>query len=1116
MAKKTKGLTVEVNGDITGLKTALNQAEDVVKRYEKQLKTLNKALNEDPTNSDNISKRQEVLKKLIEETTKEIEKYKNIQQQLDNQGVSHTSAEWMDVENRIIASQSSLLKYKSELSTLSPSMQAFNEKIKQVTESTEELANKLKPISTLATTALTSFITEAVSVESSIANIKKVVTDLSDSTVNDLKSIATQTGISFTEISDYASMAGTLGIAEKDISAFAKAMTDLNTATSGAIAGEDGAKSVARFLNLVDVGTDQVSNFGSALTGVADQFATTADEVLETSSAMAGLASVFNVDQYDIIGISAVLQSLGVSANVSASSMTKVFQTIELAVDGADEELELFAKTAGYSADEFTSKWESEPMQVLLDFADGLQNEVFDEIETAVQNNSDTLDDYAEVLGMTKEQFVKAFNEDNVSLVNRYADALADLDEDQQSAIGILNTLGLSGVRYSQTLLKLAGNGEKVRDAIEDANKAWDENTALTDKANTVYKTTEYKLKAMYEQLKQTGAVLGDTLLPYVNKAIDGVSSFAKWVSNLTDNQKKAIVGVTAFSASLSPLSKGISSVTKAVSNSISGFDNFNKKINKMLDATNSSSKGFTSFLTSISTLTPTLQIAGLAFSTAMAGASAFVIAMDGVEGTVLYDNQNMIDSFNEMGTAVSEAYAKKVSELEKSEESAKEEAENIDVLISKYQEEQKAGEVSTTTKENLQTAIENLNSIMGGSYYYWDEETGRIKTQKEEVENLTDSIENMYSTKRKEEWLETYEEKYNEMLETQTQMEENASKTFDDLYNRTIEFQQNHSDIYSDVMQHMNDGAITWAEYISQFDQGTQTMATNLKSTWEENEKANSDLDSINTKIQTASETIDNVKNSADDSWEAFANIADMDLDFSDTESSVSAIKDDVAETIDKLNYLYDNDLGETDVAKQLEQHLLDQDEALQALGTSVTELFGIDGVLTSGANGTFENINSQIGTTSQAIQDNAGTISEVIQGYTDTASNDLKKTPYDVVTEWENNYQSLYDGLYTPYSNALTDFKTKLDNTSLDKESTYTIHVKYDYSQAGSVYGNPWLGGSGGLSQSNGLSQSGGITLNNTFNVSSNGVTRTDVNSWAVQIADTVSEILGGRINV
>ena len=47
-------------------------------------------------------------------------------------------------------------------------------------------------------------------------------------------------------------------------------------------------------------------------------------------------------------------------------------------------------------------------------------------------------------------------------------------------------------------------------------------------------------------------------------------------------------------------------------------------------------------------------------------------------------------------------------------------------------------------------------------------------------------------------------------------------------------------------------------------------------------------------------------------------------------------------------------------------------------------------------------------------------------------------------------------------------------------------------------------------------GYNKSSNISLYNTFNVSSNGISKRDVNGWATQIANTVSEILGGRIDV
>ena len=1102
--EKVKGLSVELNGDVIGLKKALSQASEMVNRYSKQLKTLDKALNSDPKNTDNIAKRQEVLRNLIKATNEEIEKFQDIQKQLDAQGVSHTSSEWMDVENRITLAKASLVDFKKQLSYIPASVEALKVKLDGVSRVTGDIANKMMPISALATAGLIGMTKEAVSYESNIANIKKVVKDLSDDTIKSLKDIAVQTGVSFDEISDYASMAGTLGIAEKDISTFAKTMTDLNTATSGAISGEEGAKSVARFLNIVKVGTEETSNFGSALTGVADKFATTADEVLATSSAMAGLANVFNVDQYDIIGISAVLQSLGVSSAVSASSMTKTFQTIQMAVEEGEEDLEEFATTAGMSAKEFAEAWENKPMEAMLAFADGLQGKVFKEINDAIQTNSDKLESYANVLGMTKEQFVTAFNKDNVGTVNQYADALSNLNDDENSAIKILDDLGLSGVRYSQTLLKLSGNGEKVKSAINDANKAWSENTALTDKANTIYETTDARLKGAKESLMQSAAVLGDSLLPVIDDVTDGVKSFSKWFANLDESSRKAIVGVTAFTATLAPTAKGISAVTGGISSMIGGYKSLRKwtiENKNNLQTLTSSCGGFVDMTGKIiSSLNPVVLLLG----GATVATVALYNAMSKSRSTVFEANQEILDSIGRISEATAESTNTRLNEISNLEFSMNTEKDTIDSLIEKYYEEKRAGQDTTATKEQIGKAIDDLNANLDGSNVHWDTNTGKIVDQNGKVVDLKNSINDLIETKQREVLMAEYSDAYDEALEKQKGLVANMEDATNNFVNVAERNKETLGDSFNYVKGNLDLSAQAFNRSLDGMTDKQKTSALAIKLAYDEVVVATQNLNEGQQSVDNIQKTIGEISTASGETLNSWLQISqNRDLNFATARGDVDYLNTRMEDLQEKLNvsgqYLGD----ENPVIQNLKSEIDLTQQALDLVGQNATTLYGEEGTLVTG-----------VEKVKQAQTEALEQIPITGALAMDELEKDSEETYQSVLSTLQSSEGERYATIFDPIDNAVKDAKKTWDGTEFP-DKTAKVHVQFDYS-GGSIagysanYAPSYGGGSGGLSQS------GGITLNATFNVANNGqkITATDVNSWAVMISDKVSEILGGRI--
>ncbi len=58
MANRIKGITVEVNGDTTGLSKALESVNKNIKNTQTQLKDVEKLLKLDPTNTELLSQKQ--------------------------------------------------------------------------------------------------------------------------------------------------------------------------------------------------------------------------------------------------------------------------------------------------------------------------------------------------------------------------------------------------------------------------------------------------------------------------------------------------------------------------------------------------------------------------------------------------------------------------------------------------------------------------------------------------------------------------------------------------------------------------------------------------------------------------------------------------------------------------------------------------------------------------------------------------------------------------------------------------------------------------------------------------------------------------------------------------
>ena len=79
MAKgRIKGITIEIDGDVTGLNKALESTTKELRSTQKQLNDVNRLLKLDPTNTELLSQKQRLLGDAIKSTQSKLETLKGV------------------------------------------------------------------------------------------------------------------------------------------------------------------------------------------------------------------------------------------------------------------------------------------------------------------------------------------------------------------------------------------------------------------------------------------------------------------------------------------------------------------------------------------------------------------------------------------------------------------------------------------------------------------------------------------------------------------------------------------------------------------------------------------------------------------------------------------------------------------------------------------------------------------------------------------------------------------------------------------------------------------------------------------------------------------------------
>lgn len=110
MADKIRGITIELNGDSTGLMKAVKQVNGSLRQTQAALKDVNKLLKLDPGNTTLLAQKQDYLKKAIDETSKKLEEEKKVLDELKKSGDSDKTVEQQRALERQIAETTNKLE----------------------------------------------------------------------------------------------------------------------------------------------------------------------------------------------------------------------------------------------------------------------------------------------------------------------------------------------------------------------------------------------------------------------------------------------------------------------------------------------------------------------------------------------------------------------------------------------------------------------------------------------------------------------------------------------------------------------------------------------------------------------------------------------------------------------------------------------------------------------------------------------------------------------------------------------------------------------------------------------------------------------------------------------
>lgn len=219
MADRVKGITIELNGDVTPLNKALSSANKEIKTTQTALKDVEKLLKLDPKNTELLAQRQRLLAQAVEETKKKLETLKQAEAQAQEQfAKGEISQQQYDaLQREIIATEQELDRLEKAAASSNATLAHVGAVAKEISDKTGEWADKTRAMSAAAA-----------GVVASLAGMAYSAITASD----DLNTLAAQTGFSTEELQQMKYAADRIDVSLESITGAASRLKRNMTSTS--------------------------------------------------------------------------------------------------------------------------------------------------------------------------------------------------------------------------------------------------------------------------------------------------------------------------------------------------------------------------------------------------------------------------------------------------------------------------------------------------------------------------------------------------------------------------------------------------------------------------------------------------------------------------------------------------------------------------------------------------------------------------------------------------------------------------------------------------------------------------------------------------------------------
>ena len=346
---------------------------------------------------------------------------------------------------------------------------------------------------------------------------------------------------------------GELGIATENLEAFSETVSNIATATN--YSTDDAATALGQLANITHMTADEYQGFSDALVRLGNNGASTETQIGDIATRIGSMSTIVGMSTSDMLAWSSTLASTGQQSEAAGTAFSKTMSLMETAVAAAGgtmdtsfesinravmeggDRLTIFANMAGMTADEFAEAWSGDSAAT------------FDNLQEQLDAAKDSLQMIADVAHMTSDEFAKAWEEDPTVALKSFIEGLNDIEESGGSADSVLGSIGITSSRQKQAIEGLMQTIGLLDDNLEMSANAWagesDQWGAAGDAAREAQKKAEGfsgQLSILSNIGKNAMSSLADGATPVVGALTELAQAASDAFDGMDEGQKTLVV----------------------------------------------------------------------------------------------------------------------------------------------------------------------------------------------------------------------------------------------------------------------------------------------------------------------------------------------------------------------------------------------------------------------------------------------------------------------------------------------------------------------------------------------------------------------------------------------